>query len=485
MSKSLLYEALAIAWNPLMSFKQQSLKSTLLWLLLPILVLIMLTSLLFSLQTLKNQVQQAFDRTLAGALRSIEVNIRTDHGGLSMEQPFYLFEFLELATQSPVYFRVFSEDGLTEVGFSIPTPSEPHTLTRTPSFYDSEYFGEKVRVAAMAIQPKQGFSYSPDTRLIILVAEGVATRENLLKQMIWQTLTRDLFTLVIFAFIISTGIIFALRPLQQLSKKIAYRHENDLRPIVEQELPSEITPLVNAINTHMDRYAKKSRVQRQFLDDASHQLRTPLSVLNTQLGYARNLADKNSEMEEVLTAIQHRLSKTIDITNQLLTLAKVQDAAENLQQHLQFEILDLTELTQQTVNELLPIARRKKMDYGLDIPPHTIWIQGVAWLIKEALSNLITNAIKYSPKHSQITVSIKEKDRYILLSVEDNGPGMSAEDIALAGKRFRRGESGREQQGSGLGLAIVQTIVEINHAELLLQNSKSGGLTASLKFNKP
>ncbi len=485
MFKSPLYEELATAWNLLMKHKQRSLKSTLLWLLLPIIVLIMLTSLVLSLQTLKTQVNQAFDRTLAGALRSIEVNIRTDHGGLSMEQPFYLFEFLELATQSPVYFRVFSEDGLTEIGFSLPSPTHLRELTPNPSFYDSHYFGEKIRVAAMAIYPKQGLSYAPSTRLIILVAEGLNARDKLFNQMIWQTLTRDLITLVIFAVIISIGIIFALRPLQQLSNKIANRNENDLRPIIEQELPSEITPLVDAINTHMERYERKSRLQRQFLDDASHQLRTPLAVLNTQLGYAKSLADKNSEMEEVLIAIQHRLSKTIDITNQLLTLAKVQDAADKLHQHLQFDIVNLSELTQQTVNELLPIARRKKLDYGLDIPEHTIWVQGVAWLIREALSNLITNAIKYSPKHSQITIFLRETHTHILLSVEDNGPGMSAEDIALAGKRFRRGEAGREQQGSGLGLAIVQTIAEINHAELELITPPSGGLLATLKFTPP
>lgn len=467
-----------------MSLKQRSLKSTLLWLLLPIIVLIMLTSLVLSLQTIRTQVNQAFDRTLAGALRSIEVNIHTDHGGLSMEQPFYLFEFLELATQSPVYFRVFSEDGLSEIGFGIPAPDNLDDLTPNPHFYNSHYLDEEIRVAAIAIHPKQALSYAPDTRLIILVAEGINARESLLTQMIWQTLTRDLLTLFIFAAIISGGIILTLRPLQRLSEKIANRDENDLRPIVEQELPAEITPLVNAINGHMDRYAKKSKLQRQFLDDASHQLRTPLAVLNTQLGYARNLANENSEMEEVLTAIQHRLNKTIDITNQLLTLAKVQDAVDNLQQHLQFERVDLSELTRQTVNELLPIARQKKMDYGLDMPDHTIWIKGVSWLIKEALSNLITNAIKYSPPHAQITVSIRENDTHIALSVEDNGPGMSEEDIALAGKRFRRGEAGREQQGSGLGLAIVQTIAEINHAELHLLSPVTGGLQATLQFTQ-
>ena len=465
--------------------KQQSLKSTLLWLILPIVILAMITSWLISIHKLKTQVQQAFDRTLAGAIRAIEVNVKTDNGGLSMEQPFYLFELLELTTQSPVYFRVATEDGLTEIGYaSIPLP-EDMALSHKPVFYDSQYFGENIRIAAIAIHPKIPLLYSPNTRLIIQVAEKSQARTDFINEMLWQSVGKDLFIIVLLIIIIYVGILIALRPLQRLNQRVAQRNDNDLRPIVEDELPSEITPLVEAINIHIDRYAKSIHLQRQFLDDAAHQLRTPLAILNTQISYARSLSHSNQEMDEVLSAAQLRLSNTIELTNQLLTLAKVHNATEIASLSQQQEILNICELTSKTVNDLLPFARRKKIDYGMDIPTKPLYVQGVAWLIQEALNNLIGNAIKYCPKGSQITTSIIEQPETLILQVEDNGPGMNPEDIASAGKRFRRGSAGREQQGSGLGLAIVQTIADINQAQLeFLPSSFMSGLKVRLIFPK-
>lgn len=465
-----------------MSLKPKSLKSTLLWLLLPTLLVLMLASALVSFQELKRQINQAFDRTLAGALRSIEVNIRTDHGGLSMEQPFYLLEFWELATQSTFYFRITTDDNLTEIGFALPPPEEAQELTNKPLFYESQYLGEHIRIAAIAITPKQPLSYAPHTRLIIQVAENTQAREDFIAQMMWQSIGKDLLFVAISALMISLGVLLAIKPLQRLSRRIAQREVSDLHPIVDHTLPTEVKPLVDAINTHIHRYSEKNRIQQQFLDDASHQLRTPLAVLNTQISYAQSLVDKDGEIAEVLTAVQQKLTKTIELTNQLLTLAKVQYVGNESDEHFQPEYFNLGEVATQTVNELLPLARRKHMDYGLDIPSTPVWVHGIPWLIKEALSNFIINAIKYSPMHAQITISIIEKEDMIILQVEDNGPGMSPEDIALAGMRFRRGKAGKAQQGSGLGLAIVQTIADIHRIQWHLESPTEGGLKAQLLF---
>ncbi|NEN76150.1 sensor histidine kinase [Pelistega sp. NLN82] len=459
-----------------------SLKSTLLWLLIPIFIAITIVFLLVSTQELKTQINQAFDRTLAGALRSIEVNIHTNHGGLSMEQPFYLFEFLALTTQSPVYFRVATEDGLTELGYAaIPLPEQ--ALQDKPIFYNSTYFGEPIRVAAIAIYPKNTLHYAPDTKLIIQVAELSSARQDFIKKMLWQTLIKDIVILIILAIIIWVGILMALKPLKKLSHKINARHENDLSPILADHIPQEIQPLVNALNLHMERYTQKSQRQRQFLDDASHQLRTPLAVLNTQISYAQSLISQEHELNDVLTAMQKKISTTINLTNQLLTLAKVQDLADNHTTYFTHEVFDLTLLTRHTVNELLPLARQKRIDYGLDIPDTPIYITGIPWLIKEALSNLIHNAIQYTPQEGHITIAIRTTLNTVELCVEDNGIGMSTQEIEEAGKRFQRGQAAQTQQGSGLGLAIVKTIAEINHATLTFVSRPTyQGLKVSLHF---
>lgn len=461
----------------------RSVKSTLLWLLIPVMFLIMGASLLLSAEELKQHTNRAFDRTLAGALRSIEVNVRTESGGLSMEQPFYLLEFLELTTQSQVYFRVATDDGLTEVGYpSIPMPVQ--ALSNTPIFYNAEYFGDSVRVAAIAVAPKLSLHYNQNAKIIIQVAETMQARDGFISRVLWQSLRKDILILALFFVLIYGGVLFAVRPLNTLSSHIKNRRATDLRPIHAEDLPQEVTPLVLAINSHMERYAHKSQQQQQFLDDASHQLRTPLAVLSTQVDYAKTIA-KTEEMREVLTAMKQRLGNTVDLTNQLLALAKVQDAAEELALTQQHEEFNLNLICAEVVNTLLPVARRKRLDYGMDLPEHPVIVKGVAWLIREALSNLISNSIKYCPPKAQITIAILETESQTILQVEDNGPGMSDADLALAGKRFRRGSAGQAQQGIGLGLAIVQTIADINHCEFVIQARKpEPGLHASLRFTR-
>lgn len=464
-----------------MPLKLNSLKSTLLWILIPAVILTSLTSLWVSGLELRDQVNAAFDRSLAGALRSIEVNVRTE-SGLAMEQPFYMLEFLELTTRSTVFFRVATEDNLSEIGYTeLPLPDQP-LLTNQPVFYNANYFDDDLRIAAVAIRPSTALPYSPDARIIIQVGERVTSRDNFLEQVMLQTLRKDIILLLVFVLLVSAGVILALRPLKETSEKIRNRSFDDLQPIEPETLPREIRPLIQAINLHMERYARKTQAQQQFLDDASHQLRTPLSVLNMQVDYARSLA-RTDEMREVLGAIQNRLTSTIQLTNQMVALARVHDAAEKLRSRAPRERVDLCELCEQVAGNLLSTARRKRLDFGLDLPDHPVMVNGIGWLLAEAISNIVANAIKYCPEGACITLAVIIENERICVQVDDNGPGMSPQDIALAGKRFRRGESGKAQQGSGLGLAIVQTIAEINRAELSLEPGPGAtGLRVRLAF---
>ena len=201
-----------------------------------------------------------------------------------------------------------------------------------------------------------------------------------------------------------------------------------------------------------------------------------------QVDYARSLA-RTDEMREVLGAIQNRLTSTIQLTNQMVALARVHDAAEKLRSRAPRERVDLCELCEQVAGNLLSTARRKRLDFGLDLPDHPVMVNGIGWLLAEAISNIVANAIKYCPEGACITLAVIIENERICVQVDDNGPGMSPQDIALAGKRFRRGESGKAQQGSGLGLAIVQTIAEINRAELSLEPGPGAtGLRVRLAF---
>src|SRR3546814_180258 len=145
--------------------------------------------------------------------------------------------------------------------------------------------------------------------------------------------------------------------------------------------------------------------------------------------------------------------------------------------------VDLAEVAEGVIRTLLPAARARRIDLGLEASSLPVRIQGVVWLLREALSNLVDNAIRYTAPASQVTVRVYADERYARLTVEDNGPGMSAEDIARASVRFRRGAAGKNKPGAGLGLAIVGTIVEIHGGKMVLENrAPLPGLRAALVF---
>lgn len=459
-----------------------SLRSTLLSILIPAAVVTSGISVVISSMELSEQVNAAFDRALAGALKSMEANVRTISGGLAMEQSYYMMEFMEYTISSQVYFRVATEDGLSEIGFTgMPLPLEPLQNSK-PVFYNAHYLGEPLRIATVVIKSGGRLNTYQNSRIIIQAGENISDRNAFINKVVLQNLIQDAAVLLLFVLLIWLGTLLALRPLRKTSEAVRLRASDNLQPIDETRLPREVRPLVQTINLHMERYALKSREQQQFLDDASHQLKTPLAVLLTQVDYARTLA-KTDEMKEVLDAIQTRLNNTVQMTHQLVALSRVHDAADQLRTIATLGSVDLCQVAAEVVDELWGLARSKKQDLGLELPDKPVRVAGVHWLLLQALSNMVSNAIKYCPKAATITVSVVVREGQYLLRVEDDGPGMSAADKAKAGRRFRRGEAGKAQQGSGLGLAIVQATAQIHHATMQLTNGANGkGLVVELSF---
>lgn len=460
-----------------------SLRRTLLSMLIPVALLTSGVSLFVSSMALKDQVNAAFDRALAGALKSMSANVRTISGGLAMEQSYYMMEFMEYTISSQVYFRVATEDGLSEIGFTgMPLPPVG-LVSNQPVFYNAQYLGEPLRIAAVALESDGRLETYQDSRVLIQAGENISERDAFIHKVIIQNLIQDIAVLSLFILLILAGTLLALRPLRKLSSEVRHRSPDNLEPISDASLPREVRPLVQTINLHMDRYARKSREQQQFLDDASHQLKTPLAVLLTQVDFALTLA-KTDEMKEVLEAIQLRLNNTAQMTHQMVALSRVRDAADQLRTRASLGTVDLCQQAGQVVDELWSLARSRRQDLGLDVPAQPVRVAGEAWLLQQALSNMVSNAIKYCPKGARITVSVRSEGDVCSIQVEDDGPGMSTDDMAKAGHRFRRGEAGKALQGSGLGLAIVQAIAQIHGARMSLQPGPGQrGLIVRLEFD--
>ncbi len=222
--------------------RNRTLKTQLLWWLIPTLVLVMVGALWMSNQQLRNQVDTAYDRSLAGALRAIDHNISTASGGLAMEQPYLMLEFFELTANGSVFYRVATEDGLAEIGYpDLPMPAEP-LVSGEPRFFYATYQGTPVRVAVLARPMDPPLYDNKGGRVVVQVAEGLGTRQAFLHRALVRSVERDLAVILISVLVIIVGVFMALRPLARLRQEVEGRSADDLSPVSASDMPGRSYP---------------------------------------------------------------------------------------------------------------------------------------------------------------------------------------------------------------------------------------------------
>ncbi|MBX3605640.1 MAG: sensor histidine kinase N-terminal domain-containing protein [Piscinibacter sp.] len=454
------------AWHRL------SLRRTLLTVLLPGMLLVVGAELWLTWRTAVDASNAAYDRSLLGAIKSIDANISTASGGLGVELPYRMLEFFQLTASGSVFYRIATEDGLVEIGdTALPPPARPLQLGQ-PQFADTAYFGTPVRLGSytrLLDRPLAG--QTQRQRVVIQVAETLGSREQFTRSLVLQALGRDLALVLVAGLLLAAAVAWALRPLARLRAEVEARSPQDLRPVAATAVPADVRPLVDAINGHVERTQRMTEARRRFIDDASHQLRTPLATLATQVGFALRESDP-AGLRGALHAVKDQLDEAIRQTNQMLVLAHA-DAAE-----LVTEPVDLVAFAEDMARRWWKEAAERGVDLGLDAAPGPLRAPVHAGLLREALANLLHNAIRYTPRGGQVTVRVMSEDGMLRLGVVDDGPGIPADELARAGERFFRA-SNAGQPGSGLGLAIVRSIAERHGGRFELAAGPGGrGLAA-------
>ena len=457
-----------MCWSRL---RQASLKLRLLVLLLPAMALVAATGLWLTRVDAVNAANAAYDRSLLGAIKALDLNVSTASGGLAVELPYRLFEFFQLTATGNVYFRVATADGLVEIGHAdLPLPTQP-LQSGQPVFYDAVYFDETVRVGALMRPLEQALGQAQHPQLVIQVAESTTSRQQFTHGFVRQAALRDAALLLVMCASVVLGLWMALRPLAHLAEQTQARDAQDLRPLQTTGLPSDLQPLVDAVNQQLARTQTLMAQRRGFIDDASHQLRTPLTVLRAQLDFVLREPDP-TRRDEALHALSGALTQAIRATNQLLTLARSDTAVPHR------EPFDLAQLAHQVAVELLPLARERGVDLGLDTADSALPCAGDPMLLKQALLNLAHNAIEHGHPHGVVTLGATALASGFSLQVTDDGPGLPPEMQGRMGERFAKG---RHSRGSGLGLAIARSVAEAHGGTLELSAPATGtGLTARL-----
>ncbi|NUB45875.1 sensor histidine kinase N-terminal domain-containing protein [Fertoebacter nigrum] len=453
-----------------------------LWM-LPILLFLMVASLMLSMKTLREVADSAYDRSLRGAIRAIDLRISTESGGLGVELPYPLFESFQATAEGEVLFRVSTDDGLVQIGDAL-LPAPPPLTVGQVVFYDAIYFNRPIRVGAYMRPLDPPLYGAVGQNLIIEIAETTESREAFLRTVISRTMLRDLAALLAAALLLAVGVHAGLRPLRALRDRLDLRASDDLRQMDPAGLPREVQPLVRSVNRLVDRHRIQGEAQRRYIEDASHQLKTPLAVLRAQIDRGLQLNDPEA-LHGVLRAMREITDRSSHLTSQLLALALARNSA--LWSGSAAEEVDLSALLDGVVRLHLPSARKRRIVLEVDAPADAGAVHATEALLFEAVSNLLQNAITASPAGGVIVMSVQNDAEQTVIAVRDEGPGVSDDLLRRLdqGLRFNLPRTRPSWSAStGLGLAIVQEIMATMGGRLVLANRAPGGLLASLHLPK-
>jgi len=309
-----------------------------------------------------------------------------------------------------------------------------------------------------------------DRTVWIQVGEDLAHRDVIIDDIVAEFFKRvGWITLPILLLLLAIDIaIFrrALRPLlnaSEMAKEITPKR-TDIR-LSPENIPSEILPLVQAVNQALDRLEAGFRVQREFTADAAHELRTPLTILRSRIDA---LLDRS-----IATVLHKDIEGMARIVSQLLDIAELETFSIDPS-----EQADLRAICAEVAELAAPLALAQDKSIALSGTERPVWISGNSEMLSRAVRNLVENAINYSPSGTTVEIVVEDDG---MVHVLDEGPGIKDEDRELIFRRFWR-QDRRRTGGAGLGLSIVQRIADAHAAIISVENRPTGGANFSLCF---
>ncbi len=360
-----------------------------------------------------------------------------------------------------LYFQLLSEQG----GILLRSPSAPGQPlgALAPGFNSVTKDNHEWRTFTL---------YNQDAQTWLIVAERDDERSELASKMATLTMLPLLITLPFLLGLLWWLISRGLAPLRQLAQAIGERHPANLSPLNLKIRAQELTPLTNEINRLMHALADTIEREKQFTNEAAHELRTPLAVLRIHSENALAAEDAESRQHS-LQKMLLALDRSDRLLRQLLTQARIDN-----QQGLELSELNLNQLLQGTLATLAPIALKKDQQLSLE-GTEQLTVMGQATLLELMFSNLIDNALRYTQAQGEIVVEAYQEGHRVRVDIRDNGPGIPTAALSRLCERFFR-VNPQQGDGVGLGMAIVSRIAQLHGADLDIHNRPEGGLEVSV-----
>jgi two-component system sensor histidine kinase QseC len=309
----------------------------------------------------------------------------------------------------------------------------------------------------------------------VFVGEQVESRNSILWAVLRSSLGPMLLAVPLLALAAWLAVRQGVAPLRLLGHTLAQRSPHALQPIAVNGAPSEMAPMLDALNGLFGRIAELLESERRFTADAAHELRTPIAGIRAQAQVALGAA-ADTERSHALHATLQGCDRATHLVEQLLTLSRLESGAEHA-----LVAVDLAALARQVLAEVAPLALSKQQAIEVNAS-NPCTVQGDATLLSVMIRNLVDNAIRYSPPGAIVKIAVSTEQGAVRLSLDDSGPGMSSADMDRMGERFFR-VIGSGQDGSGLGWSIARRIAAVHRAVVRVAKSELlGGLSVEVRF---
>ena len=438
-------------------------KQLLTWLLLPLVALFAVDTFLTYWIALKFSAR-AYDRAIVETAREISLHLKSVEQGVELDLHDDARQILLSDPQDKIVVEVTGTAGQPLAGERISPP--PDTRDEPEIFYDSEVRAMPVRVVQLAVGGKDvGSTRAPG---VVRVAETMIKRTQLAREISLSVILPQALLILVAVSVVWIGVVHGLAPLERLRRTVAARGTRDWSPIAADDVPGEVRPLLQAINELVARLDAALTAQNRFISDAAHQLKTPMTVLKTQLELATREEDP-VRGREALTTARDGAERMSRVVSQLLSLARNEPEASRA---ALLQPLDLNALAFEAASAWVPVALKRRIDLGFEGSDVPVMVKGDAARLRELLDNLLDNALRYSHEGGSVTVRVAG-GRTPMLQVDDDGPAIPHEERGRIFERFHR-LLGTAQGGSGLGLPIAREIARIHDATIDLADEPEG-----------
>lgn len=440
---------------------------------LPLLVLL-LCSAVGSFALARFYAGQVYDRWLLDSAMSLSELVTVQDGRASIEITPAVSRMFTWDTADEVHGEVVDAEGgrlYGDLPEALPRPAIAAGNDDDAVYYDARVRGQPVRMVEVVV------SAGPGHDIRLRVAETLRKRHRLERKLLLTSVPFQAAILALAAWLAWSGTGAAARHANLVARKLASPRPDPLAPLdPAQEAPRELWPAVEAYNALLQRLDAMQDAQRRFVSNAAHQLRTPLAAMQVELESSLRQHDPQAQ-QLALSGTLAGLARLQHLVNQLLMLSRSEDPHGSA---LPLQPVDLAALARGVVERYADRALEAGVDLGYEGPDDGAQVQGDPQLLREALGNLLDNALRYGAVPGVITLGVRQEAESVRAWVDDDGAGIAEAERTRVTERFYRGSS--EGDGCGLGLAIVAEIAQRHGATLMIDTAPIGGARVELRF---